>query len=69
MAAKKKKKKAGPGLRVTLIAAPANSKKKVYDVCVTLDKGNIMSCGVVLAANETEAKKLCRGLAKKMLSL
>ncbi len=76
MAKSKKKKKAANGatkqkaakgakVSVKLIAAPANTKKKVYDVCVYWDKGNMLACGVVLADNETEAKKLAKGIAKK----
>ncbi len=42
-----------------------NSKKKVYDVCVSWSKGNVLQCGVVLASNETEAKKLAKSEAKK----
>ena len=77
MAAKKKKKKKAASspakkkasnpakVTVRLVASPMNSKKKVYDVCVSWSKGNVLQCGVVLASNETEAKKLAKSEAKK----
>jgi len=79
MAAKKKKKKsaAKKSSRVTnpakvsvkLIASPMNTKKKVYDVCVSWAKGNVLQCGVVLASNEAEAKRLAKATAKKLYGI
>lgn len=80
MAKKKKKKaskkKAGAAratnpakVTIKLIAAPMNSKKKVYDVCVSWKKGNMLQCGVVLASNEAEAKRIAKVTAKKLYGI
>ena len=57
-----------PTVKAKLVASPSNSKKKVYDVCIVWPGGDQISCGVVMASSEAEAKKLGKALAKKATS-
>jgi len=52
-------------VKAKLVGTPANSKKKLYDVCIIWDGGSTIQCGLVMAMNETEAKKLGKAAAKK----